>query len=123
MLLIAALALSSTAALATELTDDTASAETGGLYENVSPSSNYVAAFKEWALDDSRKAGDTGIVETEYGYHVMYYCGESDLTYRDSMITNALMNKDMEAWYNGLLEAWPVTPGETKYLPLSMTLA
>ena len=111
------------AALAKEKTDDTASAETGGLYENVSPSSNYVAAFKEWALDDSRKAGDTGIVETEYGYHVMYYCGESDLTYRDSMITNALMNKDMEAWYNGLLEAWPVTPGETKYLPMGMTLA
>lgn len=110
------------AALATEKTDDTASAETGGLYEDISPASNYVTAFKEWALDDSRKAGDTGIVETEYGYHVMYYCGESALTYRDSMIKNDLVNADMEAWYEALLEAWPVTPGETKYLPMDMTL-
>lgn len=110
------------AALATEKTDDTASAETGGLYEDISPASNYVTAFKEWALDDSRKPGDTGIVETEYGYHVMYYCGESALTYRDSMIKNDLVNADMEAWYEALLEAWPVTPGETKYLPMDMTL-
>ncbi|MGN1016044.1 MAG: peptidylprolyl isomerase [Faecousia sp.] len=111
------------AALATEKTDDTASAESGGLYEDISPASNYVASFKNWAVDDSRKAGDTGIVETEYGYHVMYYCGESALTYRDSMITNDLKNADMEAWYDALLEAWTVVPGETKYLPMSMTLA
>lgn len=110
------------AALATEKTDDTASAETGGLYEDISPASDYVTAFKEWALDDSRKPGDTGIVETEYGCHVMYYCGESALTYRDSMIKNDLVNADMEAWYEALLEAWPVTPGETKYLPMDMTL-
>ena len=122
MLLIAALALSSTAALATELTDDTASAETGGLYENISPASNYVAAFKNWALDDSRMPGDTGVVETEYGYHVMYYCGDSELSYRDSMIESDLLEADMEVWYDGLLEAWPVTPGTTKYLPMDMTL-
>ncbi|MDY4491166.1 MAG: peptidylprolyl isomerase [Candidatus Faecousia sp.] len=110
------------AALAAENTDDTASAETGGLYEDISPASSYVTAFKEWALDSSRKPGDTGIVETEYGYHVMYYCGESALTYRDSMITSDLIEADMEAWYDALLEAWPVTPGETKYLPMDMTL-
>ena len=110
------------AALAAENTDDTASAETGGLYEDISPASSYVTAFKEWALDSSRKPGDTGIVETEYGYHVMYYCGESALTYRDSMITDDLIEADMEAWYDALLEAWPVTPGETKYLPMDMTL-
>ena len=111
------------AALATEKTDDTASAESGGLYEDISPASNYVASFKNWAVDDSRKVGDTGIVETEYGYHVMYYCGESALTYRDSMIANNLKNADMQTWYDALLEAWTVVPGETKYLPLSMTLA
>ena len=110
------------AALATELTDDTASAETGGLYENISPASNYVAAFKNWALDDSRMPGDTGVVETEYGYHVMYYCGDSELSYRDSMIESDLLEADMEVWYDGLLEAWPVTPGTTKYLPMDMTL-
>ena len=34
-----------------------------------------VAAFEDWCFDTARKAGDTGIVQTEYGYHVMYYVG------------------------------------------------
>ncbi len=54
-------------------TDDAASAETGGLYENVSSSSSFVSAFKNWAISSKRIVGDTGIVETEYGYHIMYY--------------------------------------------------
>ena len=44
-----------------------------GLYEDVSSSSNYVASFKNWAVDASRKPGDTGIIESTYGYHIMYY--------------------------------------------------
>ena len=44
-----------------------------GLYENVADNGQYVEAFTKWAVDSSRKPGDTGIVETEYGYHVMYY--------------------------------------------------
>lgn len=53
--------------------DDTASTANGGLYEDVRHSSNYVASFKNWALDSSRKTGDCEIVETEYGYHIMYF--------------------------------------------------
>lgn len=44
-----------------------------GLYENVADNGQYVEAFTKWAVDNSRKPGDTGIVETEHGYHVMYY--------------------------------------------------
>lgn len=61
------------AALAKEKTDDKASAEDGGLYTEVSASSNYVEPFKNWATDAARKPGDTGLVETDYGYHIMYY--------------------------------------------------
>lgn len=53
--------------------DDTASNENGGLYEDVRHNSNYVASFKEWAVDAARKEGDCEIVETEYGYHIMYF--------------------------------------------------
>lgn len=53
--------------------EDTASTENGGLYEDVRPNSNYVASFKAWAIDPARKTGDCEIVETEYGYHIMYY--------------------------------------------------
>lgn len=53
--------------------EDTASTANGGLYEDVRQNSNYVASFKEWAVNPARKEGDCEIVETEYGYHIMYF--------------------------------------------------
>lgn len=61
------------AALVQDNTDDTGSAETGGLYEGITPTSNYVENFLKWSVDMSRKTGDTEIVETEFGYHIMYF--------------------------------------------------
>ncbi len=65
------------AAMVKDKTDDTASAETGGLYEGIRTTDNYVAEFEEWSFDDARKAGDYGIVETEYGYHIMYFVSDN----------------------------------------------
>jgi len=59
-------------------TEDPGSAETGGLYENVK-TGDMVPEFDAWCFDDSRKHGDTGIVKTTYGYHVMFYSGEEAL--------------------------------------------
>ena len=70
---------------------------TGGLYENVYPG-QMVTNFNDWCFDESRKSGDTGIVESTYGYHVMYYVGDSDLTYRDYLISNELRSTDVEEW-------------------------
>jgi len=61
------------AALAQENSEDTGSAANGGLITNVSPTSNYVIPFRDWANDASRKEGDTGLVESDYGWHIMYY--------------------------------------------------
>ncbi len=61
------------AALARENSEDTGSAANGGLIPNVSPTSNYVESFRDWANDSSRKEGDTGLVESTYGWHIMYY--------------------------------------------------
>lgn len=60
------------AALANEKSEDTGSNTTGGLYENVAPG-DMVDEFNDWIFDESRKAGDTGIIETSYGYHIMYF--------------------------------------------------
>lgn len=65
------------AAMVTEHTDDTASAETGGLYEGIRITDNYVEEFEAWSFDDSRKPGDTGIIETDYGYHIMYFVSDN----------------------------------------------
>ena len=110
-------------ALVKDNTDDTGSAETGGLYENINPASSYVENFLNWAIDDERKAGDTGVVETEYGYHVMYYVGDSETTYRDYMIENELRSSDAETWYNGLIEAVSATLGNTSKLNKDIVLA
>lgn len=61
------------AALASEYTDDTGSASNGGLYEDITKDSSYVEPFLKWAIDESREVGDTGIVKTQFGYHIMYY--------------------------------------------------
>ena len=56
-------------------TADPGSKETGGLYENVRVG-DMVEEFENWCFDDNRKVGDTGVVRTTYGYHVMFYSGE-----------------------------------------------
>jgi PPIC-type PPIASE domain len=48
----------------------------GSAYESAEYSvavGSMVKSFEDWCYDASRKPGDTGIVQTEYGYHVMYY--------------------------------------------------
>ena len=109
------------AALATEHTTDTGSAENGGLYENIYPG-QMVTAFNDWCFDESRKSGDTGVVETEYGYHVMYYVGDADVTYREYMIENELRSTEVSDWYASLMEAAIVTDGDTKYINKSLVL-
>lgn len=80
----------------------------GGLYENVYPG-QMVSAFNDWCFDEARKPGDTGLVETEYGYHVMYFSKTQDITYRDYMIKNALVSEDSAEWMEKISEAVKVT--------------
>lgn len=63
------------AALAGEHSQDPGSNQNGGLYEGVKEG-EMVTAFNDWCFDPERQVGDTGIVKTEYGYHVMYYSGD-----------------------------------------------
>ena len=58
--------------LATQYTQDPGSQSTGGLYTNIYKG-QMVAPFQDWCFDESRVYGDTGLVKTDYGYHVMYF--------------------------------------------------
>ena len=109
------------AALANEKSTDTGSNTNGGLYENIYPG-QMVEPFEDWCYGD-RKAGDTGLVETEYGVHIMYYVGESEQTYRDFMITNTLVSADAQAWYDALVEAVSTTDGNTKYIDKTLVIS
>ncbi|MDE5974688.1 MAG: peptidyl-prolyl cis-trans isomerase [Eubacterium sp.] len=44
----------------------------GGLYEGVSLG-QMVPSFEEWSVDSQRKYGDTDIVESDFGYHIMFF--------------------------------------------------
>lgn len=96
-------------ALANKESDDQGGKVTnGGLYEDIYPG-QMVEAFENWCFDKERKPGDTGLVETEYGYHIMFYSSADELTYRDMMIKSELITEDMEEWHDGLTEAVKVT--------------
>ena len=62
------------AALANQRSQDPGSNQNGGLYEGVKEG-QMVPTFNDWCFDESRQEGDTGIVKTNYGYHVMYFVG------------------------------------------------
>lgn len=99
-------------ALVEKNTGDSGSAKTGGLYEDIHRNSNYMEGFRDWAVDSTRKAGDTGVVETDYGYHIMYYVGDDELSYRDFMIKNAMTSEDITEWYEGVLKEVTVVEGD-----------
>ena len=89
------------AALAMENSAD-GSKYVGGLYTQVYQG-QMVDAFNDWCFDASRQPGDTGIVETTYGYHVMYFVG-TDLPYWQVQVTNAMQTKDRSDWIASLTE-------------------
>lgn len=110
------------AALANEYSDDTGSNENGGLYENVYPGA-MVTNFNDWCFDESRQPGDTGVVETSYGYHVMYFVQTRDMTYRDLLIENDMLSEDLEEWHDGLMDSYEVTRLNLKHMRWDLTLS
>ena len=93
------------AALAEKKTEDTGSKDNGGLYEDITPDSQYVSEFLNWCFASGRKAGDTGIIKTEYGYHVMYCQSVSKYPVWQDNIRKALAQKKYDAFYEKTLDA------------------
>jgi hypothetical protein len=84
------------------------SATDGGLFEDIHPASPYVPNFLNWAIDPSRQVGDVEVIETEYGFHVMYFSSYDELTYRDYMITEEMRDNDLEVWFTNSVETAPM---------------
>lgn len=81
----------------------------GGLLEDITPDTSYVENFLNWSIDPERQKGDSEVIETEYGYHIMYFVDYSDETYRDYMINNTLIDEAMNKWYEETLETITTT--------------
>ena len=64
------------AQLAMDYSEDS-NASTGGLYEAVTVG-QMVKDFENWCFDEVRQIGDHGLVKTQFGYHIMFFCGVED---------------------------------------------
>ena len=83
------------AALAmTESTDG--SKYDGGLYAEVYQG-QMVAEFNDWCFDAARQPGDTGVVDTQYGAHVMYFSGVNINRWQSQVASN-LRSEAYAAW-------------------------
>ena len=99
--------------LANENSDDGGSNTTGGLYENFD-TDDMVEEFSDWAFDPSREYGDTDIVKTSYGYHIMFFVEQTDTkgwveTTREQLLSS-LFNERIDA----LCEEYPLNFDYTK---------
>ncbi len=86
------------AALANAHSTDPGSNTNGGLYEGVYEG-QMVPTFNDWCFDKVRKTGDTGLVKTDYGYHIMYFVGsQSDVwkTYASADLISEKTNTMLE---------------------------
>lgn len=69
--------------LAAKNSADPGSASSGGLYEKLTKDTSFIEGFKNWYLEEGKKAGDTGLVKntesSTQGYHIMYFCGSAPI--------------------------------------------
>ena len=79
------------AELAKKYSEDS-NAEQGGIYTDV-PKDKMVKEFENWSLAKDRKYGDVGIVESSYGYHIMYHVGAETTTWKDVIKTDLATEK------------------------------
>lgn len=86
------------ATLAATKSTDSGTASNGGLMEDMRLGQT-VQPFEDWSFDASRKTADTGIVESEYGFHVMYFVGTNELPCWKFEATSDLRSDDVSTWY------------------------
>ena len=108
------------AALANEKSDD-GDGTTGGLYTDIYKGM-MVESFNDWIFA-GHAAGETEIIESEFGYHIMYALDASEQTYRQYMIENALLNEDITEWHDALVENVTVTGVNYEFVPTDMVIS
>ena len=99
------------ALLALAYSADAGSYYNGGLYENVTEG-RMVASFNDWCFDESRQPGDTEIVETTYGYHVMYFVGDG-LDQWQSLVADSIISGKFTELNSQIKEKYPVAFDDT----------
>ena len=94
------------AELAHERSLDEGSALNGGAYRDLEQG-QLAQALDEWCFDEARKSGDTELIRTDCGWHILYFCGSTEK--RFAAAEAALMAAGDEANIAAAREAYPMT--------------
>lgn len=101
---------------------DPGSAENGGLYPELTKDTSFIDNFKNWYLEEGRKAGDTGLVKNTQssvqGYHIMYFCGSNPIW--EYEIRTLLLSENTSKLLEEAENRWPMEV-DYKKLVLSHT--
>lgn len=103
------------AALATKYSEDTGTK--GGLYKDITKGT-MVASFENWCYDSSRKPGDVAIVQSSYGYHLMYFVGDGVPAWKSEII-DAKKSADYNTKYTAFSTKYAVTFNTTNLNKIS----
>lgn len=98
---------------------DTGSSVNGGLYANLSKG-QLMEDLDLWCFDTSRQAGDTVIIRTSLGYHILYLCESSNIWFEqaekdliakmlEDEITETVANYPMEVDYSAIVLGLPTS--------------
>lgn len=108
--------------LAGTYSTDPGSSSMGGLYEEVYPG-QMVTEFNDWCFDEARQTGDTDIVKTSYGYHIMYFVSQGDYIYWQRMCKESLLSEKVLDLRDSMLEGYETTVDTSKVILLDSSTA
>ncbi len=112
------------AALANKYSDDGGSNTNGGLYEDIEKGA-FVSEFEDWLYDDARQSGDVSEPiahgkdaesSNYYGYHLIYYVGESGKAVWEDSAKTALVTDDINTWRTDMIAKCPVVTNDNAKL-------
>ena len=80
-------------------------ADDPGMIPDINRQSNLVPEFLAWSTDPSRRTGDVDIVQTQFGFHIMYFAGYNDEIYhRYALAQERMAAEAFEVWLESALE-------------------
>lgn len=82
--------------LADEYNEDSSS-----LYEDIEQG-DMVTGFDDWIFDESRVSGDCGLVETQYGWHIIYFVNRNLPAYLSDAESD-MRAEDYDGWYDDFI--------------------
>ena len=86
-------------------TEDPGSMSAGGLYSDIYKG-QMVEPFETWCFDESRQYGDSGLVQTTYGYHIMFFVDAREVWITN--VSDAITYERTLAMVDAAAAKWPL---------------